>query len=171
MALYRYVGTKWIESDSGGTKYIPAGGSFIVDQAIKSVESAIKGARTEGTDLCGFGDVPATSICTFMLQAVEYGWDWVGRPVLKFAVVQGISAMFNASVDYTTARLKATAGVPIDASVQAARAKGGPIVVLMDRLQTAIVVGYADDYVRDTKNALEKYNRSVKELANAAAAR
>lgn len=168
MELFRYVGTKWIESDSGGTKYIPAGGAFIVDQAIKSVESAIKGARMEGTSLCGFGDVPATSICTYLLQAIEYGWDWVGRPVLKWAIVQGIEQMFNASVDYTTARLKATAGAQIDARAAAARQRGGPMVLLMDQLQTAIVVGYADDYVRDTRNALEKYYRSVRELANLA---
>jgi hypothetical protein len=168
MELFRYVGKKWIESDSGGTKYIPAGGTFIVDQAIKSVESAIKGGRMEGTSLCGFGDVPATSICTYLLQAVEYGWDWVGRPVLKWAVVQGIEQMFSASVDYTTARLKATAGVPIDAQAAAARQRGGPLVIAMDQLQTAIVIGYADDYVRDTRNAIEKYNRSVRELANLA---
>jgi hypothetical protein len=76
--------------------------------------------------------------------------------------------MFSASVDYTTARLKATAGTPIDAQAAAARQRGGPLVIAMDQLQTAIVIGYADDYVRDTRNAIEKYNRSVRELANLA---
>ena len=104
-----------------------------------------------------------------MLWVVEKGWEWVGRPALKQGVLFGMNKAFDAFMDKVKDSMHRNAGQDANAMLDDLRRQAGPFALLVDNLQKEAILFLAESYIKDTRLAVEHYNVSVRELAEASA--
>ncbi|HEY3197892.1 MAG TPA: hypothetical protein VGJ57_07745 [Nitrospirales bacterium] len=176
MEILRFTGNKFIDSeapelDLGAGLAIPPGGGFIVNEAVSSLSTFEESVEKVAGAACGLIPEAGAAACNAVLWVANKGWEWVGRPAVKQAALAALHFTFNKFMDQAKEYVRANQGEDATRLLNTLRTEAGPMAVVVDSLQKDLVMLIAEDYVKDTKNALDRYNISVRELAEAAAVR
>jgi hypothetical protein len=176
MEILRFTGNKYIDSeapeiDLGSGLAIPPGGAFVVNEAVSSFSTLEESAEKVAGAACGLIPEGGAAACNAVLWVANKGWEWVGRPAVKQAALAAMHFTFNKFMDQAKEYVRASPGEEANRLLNTMRAQAGPMAVVLDGLQKDVIMLMAEDYVKDTKNAIDRYNVSVRELAEAAAVR
>lgn len=153
----------WIRNDSLGR------GGWLIDQYLTLSTVGIEhfsGKVIDGVaglipEVGGF----VAAVCTFVLDKfMEYG---VKEP-LKLVLVASLDTMIDGGIDLALAAIRSPDGA---AKLREAKAKAGPFATIMDEGFQRVMMNTVDPHVRATREGLDAYDRSVKNLAAAAAKR
>jgi hypothetical protein len=172
--IIRFSGHKFIDSERaeielGGGMAIPPGGAFMVEAAIKSLGTVENTVDEVAGAACGLIPEAGAAVCDAVLWVVEKGWEWVGRPALKQGVLFGMNKAFDVFMDKVKDSMHRTAGQDANAVLDDLRRQAGPFAPLVDNLQKEAILFLAESYIKETRLAIEHYNVSVRELAEASA--
>lgn len=172
--IIRFTGHKFIDSeraeiDLGGGMAIPPGGAFMVEAAIKSLGSVENTVDEVAGAACGLIPEAGAAVCDAALWVVEKGWEWVGRPALKQGVLFGMNKAYDVFIDKVKDSMHRTDGANANAILDDLRRQAGPFAPIVDNLQKEAILFLAESYVKETRLAIEHYNVSVRELAEASA--
>lgn len=172
--IIRFTGHKFIDSeraeiDLGGGMAIPPGGAFMVEAAIKSLGSVENTVDEVAGAACGLIPEAGAAVCDAALWVVEKGWEWVGRPALKQGVLFSMNKAYDVFIDKVKDSMHRTDGANANAILDDLRRQAGPFAPIVDNLQKEAILFLAESYVKETRLAIEHYNVSVRELAEASA--
>jgi hypothetical protein len=96
----------------------------------------------------------------------------MGRPTgLKQGVLFGMNKAFDVFIDKVKYSMHRDAGASANAVLDDLRRQAGPFAPLVDNLQKDAIMLLAESYIKETRLAIEHYNVSVKELAEASVRR
>lgn len=172
--IIRFSGHKFIDSeraeiDLGAGLAVPPGGAFMVEAAMKSLGAVENTVDEVAGAACGLIPEAGAAVCDAVLWVAEKGWEWVGRPALKQGVLFGMNKAFDAFMDKVKDSMHRNAGQDANAVLDDLRRQAGPFAPLVDNLQKEAILFLAESYIKDTRLAIEHYNVSVRELAEASA--
>jgi hypothetical protein len=174
LEIVRFTGHKFIDSeraeiDLGAGLAIPPGGAFMVEAAIKSLSAVENTVDEVAGAACGLIPEAGAAVCDAVLWVVEKGWEWVGRPALKQGVLFGMNKTFDVFMDKVKDSMHRNEGQNANAVLDDLRRQAGPLAPIVDNLQKDAILFLAESYIKETRLAVEHYNVSVRELAEASA--
>lgn len=172
--IIRFTGHKFIDSeraeiDLGAGLAVPPGGAFMVEAAIKSLGTVENTVDEVAGAACGLIPEAGAAVCNVVLWVAEKGWEWVGRPILKQGVLFGMNKAFDLFMDKVKDGMHRDAGQSANAVLDDLRRQAGPLAPIVDNLQKDAILFLAESYIKETRLAVEHYNVSVRELAEASA--
>lgn len=174
LEIIRYMGHTFIDSeqadiDLGAGLAIPPGGAFMVEAALKAASSAANSIDQTVGGVCGLVPEVGAGACNIGLWVVDKGWEWGGRFAIKQAALFAMNKSYDALIDRVKDRMHQDQGYGSTAVMDDLRRQAGPLAPVLDNLQKEAILFLADSYVKETRLAIEHYNTSVRELAEASA--
>lgn len=174
LEIIRYIGHTFIDSeqpdiDLGAGLAIPPGGAFMVEAALKAASSAANSVDQTLGGVCGLVPEVGAGACNVGLWVVDKGWEWGGRFAIKQAALFGMNKTYDAFIDRVKDRMHLDQGYGSTAVMDDLRRQAGPLAPIVDNLQKEAILFLAESYVKETRLAIEHYNTSVRELADASA--
>lgn len=174
LEIIRYMGHTFIDSerpdiDLGAGLAIPPGGAFMVEAALKAASSAANSIDQTVGGVCGLVPEVGAGACNIGLWVVDKGWEWGGRFAVKQAALFGMNKAYDLFIDRVKDRMHRDEGYGSTAVMDDLRRQAGPLAPIVDNLQKEAILKLADSYVKETRLAIEHYNTSVRELAEASA--
>lgn len=174
LEIIRYMGHTFIDSeqadiDLGAGLAIPPGGAFMVEAALKAASSAANSIDQTVGGVCGLVPEIGAGACNVGLWVVDKGWEWGGRFAIKQAALFGMNKSYDGFIDLVKDRMHRDQGYGSTAVMDDLRRQAGPLAPVLDNLQKEAILKLADSYIKETRLAIEHYNISVRELAEASA--
>lgn len=174
LEIIRYMGHTFIDSeqpdiDLGAGLAIPPGGAFMVEAALKAASSAANSIDQTVGGVCGLVPEVGAGACNIGLWVVDKGWEWGGRFAIKQAALFAMNKSYDALIDRVKDRMHQDQGYGSTAVMDDLRRQAGPLAPVLDNLQKEAILFLAESYVKETRLAIEHYNVSVRELAEASA--
>lgn len=173
MEILRFMGHKFINSESGelsikGGFALPPGGAFMVTQGAQSLSFVKDGFMSIGLGLCGLP--PAVAInCSFAKTMAEGAFDYLFVPGVRMATLLAANTAYDLFIDQAKEAVM-QARTPQELADRLHRISG-PFAPLADQIHHEILLQIVDGLVKDTRLALDQYNASVRELADASVRR
>lgn len=173
MEILRFMGHKFINSESGelsikGGFALPPGGAFMVTQGAQSLSFVKDGFMSIGLGLCGLP--PAVAInCSFAKTMAEGAFDYLFVPGVRMATLLAANTAYDLFIDQAKEAVM-QARTPQELADRLHRISG-PFAPLADQIHHEILLNIVDGLVKDTRLALDQYNASVRELADASVRR
>jgi len=172
--IMRFIGHKFIDSDRaeinlGAGVAVPPGGAFMVEAALKAASTAARSVDKMVGGACGLIPEVGAGACNYVLWGVDLGWEWGGRWTLQQGTLIAMNKAFDKFMDDVKDKIHREQGYGANAVMDDLRRQAGPFAPLVDNLQKEAILFLAESYIKDTRLAIEHYNVSVRELAEASA--
>ncbi len=157
--IVRAMGHKFINSDK------PPHGGFLINQAVGLIHLSQGTVEKIVSAVCGLVPEVGAAVCAVVEVAVDAVWNQVLVPGIRFGAKTGI----HKGLDQVMNQVKT--GLQQGKRLSDFRKSSGPLNSILNVLSRDLINQLAETHLKDTRKALDAFNQSVVQLAQAASVR
>jgi hypothetical protein len=153
--IIRAMGHKYLDSDR------PGHGGFLVNEAIGLIQLSEGTVEKVSSAACGLIPEVGAAICAIVEEAVDAVWNQGLVPLIRWGATTALHAGYNQAMDQGKVALQ-QGKLPGEL-----RASTPAFQSIMNVLSKDLMTHLADTHLKDTRQALDGFQASVLQLANA----
>jgi hypothetical protein len=154
--IVRAMGHKYINSDK------PGHGGFLLNQAVGLIHLSEGTVEKIVSAVCGLVPEVGAAVCAIVEVAVDAVWNQVLIPTIRFGAKTGLHLGVDQAMD------RAKTALSQGRRLSEFRQRSGPLNSIFNVLSKDLMNHLAETHLKDTRKALDAFNRSVFQLAQAA---
>lgn len=151
--IVRAMGHKYLDSDR------PGHGGFLVNEAVGLIQLSEGTVEKVASALCGLVPEAGAAVCAIVEEAMDAVWNQGLVPVIRWSAMTALHESYNHAMDQGKLALQ-QGKLPRDIRAQTPHLQG-----ILDILSKDLLLQMADSNLKDTREAMNLFNKSVAQLA------